>query len=112
MTKAGIQVDHLEIDVPSVGSSTGAGTISPAGDVKISMLGTPAGGIAGDLTRMGLAAGGGKGGTVPIFLNGTLDKPVYTTDTSTAARAMTAQAARGVVSKIGGLFKKKKQPDK
>jgi AsmA protein len=112
ITKAGIQVDHLDIDVPSVGSSTGAGTISPTGDVKIAMMGTPAGGIAGSLTKMGLAAGG-TSGTVPILLHGTLDKPVYTVDTSTAARTMTSLAAKGVVSKIGGLFsKKKKQPDK
>jgi AsmA protein len=112
MTKAGIRVDDLEIDVPSVGSATGAGTISPTGEVKIAMMGTPVGGVAGSLTKMG-AAGGGKGGTVPILLHGTLDKPVYTTDTSAAARTMTSQAAKGVVSKIGGLFsKKKKQPDK
>jgi AsmA protein len=112
ITKAGIQVDHLDIDVPSVGSSTGAGTISPTGDVKIAMMGTPAGGVAGSLTKLG-AAGGGKGGTVPILLHGTLDKPVYTVDTHTATRTMTSQAAKGVASKIGGLFsKKKKQPDK
>jgi AsmA protein len=112
ITKAGIQVDHLEIDVPSVGSSTGAGTISPGGEVNISMMGTPAGGIAGSLTKMGTAAGG-KSGTVPILLHGTLDKPVYTVDSKTAARTMTSQAAKGVEAKIGGLFsKKKKQPDK
>jgi len=116
MTKAGIQVDDLEIDVPSVGSATGAGTISPTGDVKIAMLGTPVGGLAGDLTKMG-TAGGGESGKVPILLHGTLDKPVYTTDTSAAARAMTGQAVKGVVSvpihAIEGLFsKKKKQPDK
>lgn len=109
ISKAGIQVDDLAIDVPSVGSSTGAGTISPAGDVKIAMMGTPAGGIAGGLTKMG-TAGGGKGGTVPILLHGTLDKPVYTIDTKAAAHAMTSQAAKGVESKIAGLFKKKKQP--
>jgi AsmA protein len=116
MTKAGIQVDHLEIDVPSVGSATGAGTISPTGDVNIAMLGTPVGGVAGGLTKMG-TAGGGESGKVPILLHGTLDKPVYTTDTSAAARAMTGQAVKGVVSvpihAIEGLFsKKKKQPDK
>jgi hypothetical protein len=55
------------------------------------------------------AAGGGKGGTVPILMHGTLDKPVYTTDTSAAAHAMASQAAKGVGSKISGLFKKKKQ---
>ncbi len=116
MSKAGIQVDHLEIDVPSVGSATGAGTISPTGDVEIAMMGTPVGGVAGGLTKMGLA-GGGESGKVPILLHGTLDKPVYTTDTSAAARAMTGQAAKGVISvpihAIEGLFsKKKKQPDK
>jgi AsmA protein len=112
MTKAGIQVDDLEIDVPSVGSATGAGTISPTGDVKIAMMGTPAGGLAGNLTKMG-TAGGAKSGTVPILLHGTLDKPVYTVDTKTAARTMTSQAAKGVEAKIGGLFsKKRKQPDK
>ena len=41
----------------------------------------------------------------------TLDKPVYTTDTKAAARAMTSQAAKGIQSKIGALFKKKKQPN-
>jgi uridylate kinase len=113
MSKAGIQVDHLEIDVPSVGSSTGAGTISPTGDVNIAMMGTPSGGVAGNLTKMA-TAGEGKTGTVPILLHGTLDKPVYTTDTKAAARAMTSQAAKGVESKIGGLFSKKKKqtPDK
>jgi AsmA protein len=112
ISKAGIQVDHLEIDVPSVGSATGAGTISPTGEVNIPMMGTPAGGVAGGLTKMG-AAGGGNTGTVPILLHGTLDKPVYTTDTKAAARAMTSQAAKGVEAKIGGLFsKKKKQQDK
>jgi AsmA protein len=116
MTKAGIQVDDLEIDVPSVGSSTGAGTISPTGDVKISMMGTPAGGLAGSLTKMGVA-GGGESGTVPILLHGTLDKPVYTIDSSAAARAMSAHAVKGFVSvpihAIEGLFNKKKsQPNK
>jgi AsmA protein len=110
MTKAGIQVDDLAIDVPSVGSATGAGTISPTGEVNIPMMGTPAGGLAGSLTKMG-KAGGAKSGTVPILLHGTLDKPVYTTDTKAAARVMTAQAAKGIESKIAGLFsKKKKQP--
>jgi AsmA protein len=111
MSPAGIQVDHLEIDVPSVGSATGAGTISPTGEVNIPMMGTPGAGVAGGLAKMG-AAGGGNTGTVPILLHGTLDKPVYTTDTKAAARAMTSQAAKGVEAKIGGLFKKKKQPDK
>lgn len=112
MTKAGIQVDNLETDIPSVGGATGAGTISPSGDVEIAMMSTPYGGVAGGLTKMA-TAGGQKSGQVPILLSGTIDKPVYTTDTKAATRVMTAQAAKGVASKIGGIFKKKpKQTEK
>jgi AsmA protein len=111
MTKAGIQVDNLETDIPSVGGATGSGTISPSGDVEIAMMSTPYGGVAGGLTKMA-TAGGKKSGEVPILLSGTIDKPVYTVDTKAATRVMTAQAAKGVASKIGGIFKKKpKQTD-
>jgi AsmA protein len=106
MTKAGVQVDDLDIDIPSVGGATGSGTISPSGDVEIAMMSTPYAGVAGGLTKMA-PADGKKSGQVPILMHGTIDKPVYTTDTKAAARVMAAQAAKGVAAKIGGIFKKK-----
>ena len=109
VTRAGVQVDHIDYDIPSVCTGTGSGTITPDGQLSFAMLSYPTSGMAGGLVKMS-SVGGGKG-NIPMTITGTAEKPVFTTDTKAATRSIVAETAKGAVSvsahAIGNLFKKK-----
>lgn len=110
LTTTGAHAKDIRADIPSVGIATGAGTVSPKSELNIATTVVPTGGMAGGLTKAA-SAGGGKPGTVPVQITGTIEKPVFTADTGAAARGIAAQAAKGIVSvpihAIGKVFGKK-----
>jgi hypothetical protein len=59
--------------------------------------------------------GDGKG-AIPVTIEGTVEKPIFVTDTAGAAKSIVGQTAKGIISEAGqaisGLFKKKDKPDK
>jgi AsmA protein len=109
VTSSGILLENINSDIPAIGTSTGSGTVSPDGKLKLTMIAYPTGGMIGGMTRMA-SVGGGKG-RVPVAIEGTSEKPIIIPDAGATARIMASQTVKGVTSAsvhaIGGLFKKK-----
>jgi AsmA protein len=109
----GTKADAINLNVPAIGVITGAGTVSPAGELSFKMLADLHGGIAGGVTKMA-ALGSGKGG-VPFAVEGTTANPKFIPD----VKGMAGGALQGVLSgktpvkgvdmnALGGLLGKKK----
>jgi AsmA protein len=113
----GIRTDNLNLVVPSIGSLTGSGTVSPKQELdykmvaKLSSSASPLGGLAK------LASAGSSSGGVPFKIGGTTSNPSFTPDLA----GMTSGITKGLVSApsqvpgvqnlggaLGGLFGKKK----
>jgi AsmA protein len=117
----GIRTDNLNLVVPSIGSMTGSGTVSPKQELdykmvaKLSNASTPLGGLAK------LASAGSASGGIPFKIQGTTSNPSFTPDLA----GMTSGLAKGITSvptqipgagnlpgnlggALGGLFGKKK----
>ncbi len=116
----GIQASNMNMVVPSIGSITGAGIMDTAHKLdfkmlaKLSMSGSPLGGVA---TLM--SGGGQQGGGIPFKIEGTASNPVFIPDMGAAATGIAkgmlggAQQGGGAAGQnlgnaLGGLFGKKK----
>jgi AsmA protein len=116
VTPGGIQTQNVNLVVPSIGTVTGSGTVSPQDALDYKMSAALSGGLGGGLTAV---AGGGKGG-IPFFIQGTASDPKFVPDVKgMVAGQLTnrlggavpgGQNAQGLVNAVGGLFGKKKQP--
>jgi hypothetical protein len=122
-----VRTDNLSLIVPSIGSATGAGTISAAGalnyNVVLKLTGllgggstgkaaSGAGGIAGQLMGMipGGAAGGVAGGVVgniagsalrngvPVAIGGTTSNPTFTPNMNALASSAAGSAIKGAAN--------------
>jgi len=105
VTRVGVAVDNIDVDIPSVSTATGSGTITPDGKLSFAVQSYPTSGMAGRLQRM--SSVGGSKGYVPMTITGTVEKPVFTADVHATTRIMASQTAKGVEHAIGNLFKKK-----
>jgi AsmA protein len=119
---AGIQTSNVNLVVPSLGTVTGDGTVSPANaldyKMKAALNGTAIGGASA------LAGLSGNGATIPFFIQGTAADPKFVPDVkgmlgsglgnslgkNLGSQVPGGQGAQGVVNSIGGLFGKKKKP--
>ena len=119
---AGIQTSNVNLVVPSLGTVTGDGTVSPTNaldyKMKAALNGTAVGGASA------LAGLSGKGATIPFFIQGTAADPKFVPDVkgmlgsglgnslgkNLGSQVPGGQNAQGVVNSIGGLFGKKKKP--
>jgi AsmA protein len=104
----GTRLDKLNVVVPSIGTVTGSGTISPNNALDFKVIANLAG-VGAGLTKV---AGLGSGG-VPIDIGGTTSNPTFTPD----MKAMAGDKLKGLIpgggktnpaSALGGLFGKKK----
>lgn len=133
---SGTKIDSLNLLMPSLGTVTGNGTVSAAGQLNFKLVANLSG-AAGALTGAAGAAGagggklggalgaftggGGGGGSsngIPFIVQGTTSNPQVIPDT----KAIAVNAAKGVIpgsqggttgaaaSALGGLFGKKKTP--
>jgi AsmA protein len=108
----GTRADAINLTVPAIGVITGAGTVSPAGELNFKMLADLQGGMAGGLTQMA-GLGTPKGG-VPFSIEGTTSNPKFVPNVSGMATSMAGQAAQSVLSGKGAkgtlssIFGKKK----
>lgn len=114
---SGQQVSNLDLVVPSIGTLTGNGQASAAGDLDCKMTASLAG-AGGVLTSV---LGGGKSG-VPFMIKGTTSHPQFVPDVSGMAKGFLSGtagsgasgatdakgAASSAASALGGLFGKKK----
>jgi AsmA protein len=111
------QLSNLDVVVPSIGTVTGNGTVSAAGQLNFKMSAKLAGAM-GSMTSM-MSLGGGKnsnGGGIPFTVTGTTSAPIFLPDVAGMAGNMVkgvggapADAAKSATGARGGLFGKKKQ---
>lgn len=102
----GTRLDKINVVVPSLGTVTGAGTVSPNNELNFKMIANLAG-IGGGLTKV---VGAGSGG-IPVSIGGTTSNPTFAPD----MKGMVGNQLKGLipggknpVSGLGGLFGKKK----
>jgi AsmA protein len=114
MAPDGIRTDNLNLTIPAMGVVTGNGTISPGGAMNYKMNASLTGGaVAGLSTLAGL---GGKGGSIPFFIQGTTSDPKFVPDVkgmvSGQFKAFQGSNTQGqsAVDALSGLFGKKKKP--
>jgi len=132
---SGTKIDNLNLVMPSLGTVTGNGTVSAAGQLNFKMVanlagaagaltsvaGAAGGGMTGALSSLAGGGGGGKGSSngIPFMIQGTTSNPQVIPDVGGMAtsaikggvvpgsKGSTASAATGLV---GGLLGKKKTP--
>jgi AsmA protein len=102
----GTRLDKISLVIPALGTVTGAGTVSPSGELDFKMVAN-LGGAAGDLTRI---AGLGSGG-IPVSIGGTTSKPTFAPDMKEMVNGKIKGLTGGKdnpLGGLGGLFGKKK----
>ena len=101
VSPAGTQADDINLDVPSIGVITGAGTVSPAGDLAFKMLANLSGGMVGGVSKVA-SVGSGKGG-IPFAIEGTTSDPKFIPDVGGVVGSLATGAAKGAVSEAGAV---------
>ena len=114
VSPGGIQTQNVSLVVPSLGTVTGNGTVSPQEALDYKMSASLSGGLGGGLT----AVAGGKAG-IPFFIHGTASAPKFEPDVKgmvagrlgqLGGQVPGGQSTQGLVTAVGGLFGKKKKP--
>lgn len=103
----GTRLDKINLVIPSLGTVTGAGTVSPNNELAFKMVANLAG-VGGGLTKV---AGMGSGG-IPVAIGGTTSNPTFMPD----MKGMVGNELKGLIpggksnplGGLGGLFGKKK----
>ena len=118
----GVRTQNINLTIPALGTVTGDGTISPGGALNYKMNASLSGSVVTGLTQ--LAGIGGKGGSVPFFIQGTTSDPKFVPDVKgmvgsqlkgglggLLGGATTGKnpAGNSAVDALGGLFGKKKK---
>jgi AsmA protein len=115
----GIQTQNINLVVPSIGTVTGNGTVSPQNALDYKMQAAMSGTTVSGLSQ--LAGLSGKGATIPFFVQGTASDPKFVPDVKgmlssglgknlgngLGSQIPGGQNAQGAVNAITGLFKKK-----
>ncbi len=114
VSPGGIQTQNVNLVVPSIGTVTGNGTISPQNALDYKMSASLSGGLGGGLTAMA----GGKGG-VPFFIQGTASDPKFVPDVKgmlgnqlsnrLGGQIPGGKNTQGLTDAVTGLFGKKKK---
>ncbi len=91
----GVRTQNINLTIAALGTVTGDGTISPSGTLNYKMLASLTGGAVTGLTQ--LAGIGGKGGSVPFFIQGTTSDPKFMPD----VKGMVGSQLKGG---LGGLL--------
>ena len=120
---AGIQTQNVNLVLPALGTVTGSGTVSPQNALDYKMSANLSGSVVSGVSQM--AGLGGKGATIPFFIQGTASDPKFVPDVKgmvgsqlsnqlgqrLGSQVPGGQNTQGVVNSITGLFgKKKKKP--
>jgi AsmA protein len=115
------QTNNLNVVVPSMGTVTGNGTVSAAGNLDYKMSAKLAGAM-GAMTSVATLGGGknSNGGAIPFSIKGTTSNPIFVPDVAGMATGMAGGLAKGAVGApvggaeaatgaLGGMFGKKKK---
>ncbi len=114
---SGIQTQNVNLVIPSIGTVTGSGTISPQNALDYKMTASLSGGTVSGLSQM--AGMSGKGASIPFFIQGTTSNPKFVPDVkgmlgSQISNRLGGQIpggknTQGLTDAVGGLFGKKKK---
>jgi AsmA protein len=101
----GTRLDKIDLVIPSLGTVTGAGTVSPSNELDFKMVADLSGAVGGGLTKV---VGHGSGG-IPVHVGGTTSSPTFMPD----MKGLVGNQLKGIVptgksNPLGGLFGKKK----
>ncbi|HUC42154.1 MAG TPA: AsmA family protein [Candidatus Micrarchaeaceae archaeon] len=108
---SGTQAQNLNLVVPSIGSMTGGGTVSPAGQLDFKMVAQLAGiggALSGVSSGLGILGGGSSSGGkqssgIPFMIRGTTSDPIFIPDTSAIAKsAITGGLGNALGNSKGG----------
>ena len=115
---SGIQTENVNLVVPSIGTLTGAGTVSPENALDYKMTAALNGTGVSTLSQFA-GVGGGKGASIPFFIQGTASNPKFVPDVKgmlgsqlgnrLGSQVPGGQNGQNVVNSITGLFGKKKK---
>jgi AsmA protein len=100
----GTRLDKIEVVIPSLGTVTGAGTISPSHALDFKMIANLSGIGAGLSKTLGAGSGG-----IPVDVGGTTSNPTFTPDMKGMVSGKVKGLAKGGKSLgggLGGLLKK------
>jgi AsmA protein len=102
----GIKLDKMDVVVPSIGTVTGTGTVSPSNELDFKLVANLSGAVGGGLTKV---VGGGSGG-IPVKVGGTTSSPTFMPDMKALAGSEIKNLGNTGKSlgKLGGMFGKKK----
>jgi AsmA protein len=118
----GVRTQNINLTIPALGTVTGDGTISPGGALNYKMNAALSGSVVAGLTQ--LAGIGGKGGSVPFFIQGTTSDPKFMPDVKGMVGSQLKGGLGGLLGgatggknpsgnspmdALGGLFGKKKK---
>lgn len=117
LAMGGTRADNINLTVPAIGVITGAGTVSPAGDLAFKMLADLHGGMVGGLSKVA-GTTSGKGG-IPFAIEGTTSNPKFIPDVGGVVAGMAKgevtnlakgqiPGAQNVTKGLGGILGKKK----
>jgi AsmA protein len=112
----GTKADNIDLNVPAIGVITGAGTVSPSGELAFKMLADLHGGVVGGLSKVA-GAGSGKGG-IPFAIEGTTSSPKFVPDMGGVVGGLVAgevgnvakgqiPGAKNLTKGLGGVLGKK-----
>jgi len=112
----GVRTENVNLVVPALGTLTGTGSISPAGALNYHMTANLAGTAITGLSQ--LTGLGGKGGSIPFFIQGTTSDPKFVPDVQGMLHSRLKSGLQGnnpnpgsAIDAITGLFGKKKKPN-
>lgn len=100
----GTRLDKIAVVIPSLGTVTGAGTISPSNALDFKMIANLSGIGAGLSKTLGAGSGG-----IPVDVGGTTSNPTFTPDMKRMVSGKVKGLAKGGKSLgggLGGLLKK------
>ncbi len=104
----GLRADDLDVEIPSIGSVTGSGTVAPDNALHFELAAKlNASSPLGALTKIpGIAQiAGTQNGAIPFRVEGTTSKPVVTPELKSPIKG--AAGAATAVGTLGGLLGKK-----
>jgi AsmA protein len=119
---SGIQTENVNLVVPSLGTVTGSGTVSPSNALDYKMKASLSGGAVSGVSSLAGMGGKGASGGIPFFIQGTASDPKFVPDVKgmlssgigknlgkgLGSQIPGGQTGQGAVDAIGGLFGKKK----
>ena len=103
----GTRLDKIDVVVQSLGTVTGAGTVSPSNNLDFNLVANLSG-VGGELTKV---AGGSSGG-IPVKVGGTTSNPTFTPDikglVGNQLKNLVPGGKGNPLGNLGGLLGKKK----